>query len=174
MKRISLLGKRPPWEKSSRNFLRGGGIPPWSSDLVGPGRGPGPPGSRLLAGVSTDHGVHVERWADWRFAFTAYAHSRKLGDALTAQAHNDAPTETVQKFSNFCNTFDLGNLFEVAHTFDNLFKVAVREYKLILNNEELVNFVIEDPTRHSTLCRVLITCRNMNKCVGLLPTTERF
>ena len=57
----------------------------------------------------------------------------------------------LQKFSNFCNTFDLGNLFEVAHTFDNLLKLAVREYKLIFNNnEELLNFVIEDPTRHST------------------------
>ena len=30
----------------------------------------------------------VERWADWHFGFTAYAHSRMLGAALTAQAHN--------------------------------------------------------------------------------------
>ncbi|XRB25231.1 hypothetical protein RI054_42g150890 [Pseudoscourfieldia marina] len=36
----------------------------------------------------------VERWADWRFGFTAYAHSRKLGAALTATAHTDAPDES--------------------------------------------------------------------------------
>lgn len=40
----------------------------------------------------------VERWADWRFGFTAYAHSRKFSDALKAQAHADAPTESEQLY----------------------------------------------------------------------------
>ena len=75
----------------------------------------------------------------------------------------------LQKFSNFCNAFNVGSLFDVAHNFDNnVFKFVVRDYKFFFSDEELLNFVMEDPTRYSSLCRVLLTVRKSNNCFGLL------